>query len=273
MANEMQKANMARLNGVLNNATMQQKFKNVLAENAGPFMASIIDLYGNDAYLQRCDPDAVVMKALEAATLKLPISKNLGFAYIIPYGNVPQFQIGYKGFIQLAQRTGQYKYINADVVYEGQTVHYDIISGMLQIEGEPKSDKAIGYFAYFKLLNGFEKAVYWTKARVEAHAKRYSQAYRSGKSDTPWINNFDAMALKTVLKNLITKYGVISIEFASVIEKDQDDVIEAEVIENANKDVLSLDQIAGGKNVEVEPEGSAPAPVAPAEVDETEPDF
>ena len=273
MANEMQKANMARLNGVLNNATMQQKFKNVLAENAGPFMASIIDLYGNDAYLQRCDPDAVVMKALEAATLKLPISKNLGFAYIIPYGNVPQFQIGYKGFIQLAQRTGQYKYINADVVYEGQTVHYDIISGMLQIEGEPKNDKAIGYFAYFKLLNGFEKAVYWTKARVEAHAKRYSQAYRSGKADTPWVNNFDAMALKTVLKNLITKYGVISIEFASVIEKDQDDVIEAEVIENANKDVLSLDQIAGGKGAEVEPEGSVPAPVAPAQVDETEPDF
>ena len=168
---------LAKLKSVLNNETMQQSFRNILEENAGAFMASIIELYQSDSALQRCDPNKVILEALKAATLKLPINKQLGFAYIIPYGNVPTFQMGYKGYIQLAQRSGQYRYINADLVYEGEQVAYNRITGMLEISGTAKSETPIGYFAYFQLLNGFEKCVYWTREKVEAHARRYSKAW------------------------------------------------------------------------------------------------
>lgn len=282
MANEMAKANIQRMNGVLNNALMQQKFKNILNENAGAFMASILDLYTSDTNLQKCPADAVVLEALKAATLKLPINKNLGFAYIIPYGTTPTFQIGYKGLIQLAQRTGAYKFINADVVYKGERPVYNRITGALTIEGGAELDKngrptdeVIGYFAYIQLLNGFEKAIYWTKAQVEAHAQRYSQAYKSGKADTPWRNNFDAMALKTLLRNLLSKYGVMSIEFAQIMEADQVVSVEPDSVENANKEVLSLDGLGGGKATAApQPEQKAetvPAPDVPPVEDEDEP--
>lgn len=237
---------LARLKGILNNETMQQNFRNILAENAGAFMASVIELYQSDGALQKCDPNRVVLEALKAATLKLPINKQLGFAYIIPYNNVPTFQLGFRGLIQLAQRSGQYRYINADVVCEGESVNYNRITGMLEISGTAKSETPVGYFAYFQLLNGFEKCVYWTREKVEAHAKRYSKAW--SKADTPWHTNFDAMALKTVLKTIISKYGVMSVEFANAIANDSvDDRVEAEVAQNANGQPIVL------------PTGAAPA--------------
>jgi recombination protein RecT len=230
---------LAKLKGILNNETMQQNFRNILAENAGAFMASIIELYQSDGALQKCDPNRVVLEALKAATLKLPINKQLGFAYIIPYNNVPTFQLGFRGLIQLAQRSGQYRYINADVVCEGELVNYNRITGMLEISGTAKSETPVGYFAYFQLLNGFEKCVYWTREKVEAHAKRYSKAW--SKADSPWHTNFDAMALKTVLKTIISKYGVMSVEFANTIANDSvDDRIEAEVAQNANGQPIVL---------------------------------
>ncbi len=237
---------LAKLKGILNNETMQQNFRNILAENAGAFMASIIELYQSDGALQKCDPNRVVLEALKAATLKLPINKQLGFAYIIPYNNVPTFQLGFRGLIQLAQRSGQYRYINADVVCEGESVNYNRITGMLEISGTAKSETPVGYFAYFQLLNGFEKCVYWTREKVEAHAKRYSKAW--SKADSPWHTNFDAMALKTVLKTIISKYGVMSVEFANAIANDSvDDRVEAEVAQNANGQPIVL------------PAGAAPA--------------
>lgn len=237
---------LAKLKGILNNETMQQNFRNILAENAGAFMASIIELYQSDGALQKCDPNRVVLEALKAATLKLPINKQLGFAYIIPYNNVPTFQLGFRGLIQLAQRSGQYRYINADVVCEGESVNYNRITGMLEISGTAKSEMPVGYFAYFQLLNGFEKCVYWTREKVEAHAKRYSKAW--SKADSPWHTNFDAMALKTVLKTIISKYGVMSVEFANAIANDSvDDRVEAEVAQNANGQPIVL------------PTGAAPA--------------
>lgn len=237
---------LAKLKGILNNETMQQNFRNILAENAGAFMASIIELYQSDGALQKCDPNRVVLEALKAATLKLPINKQLGFAYIIPYNNVPTFQLGFRGLIQLAQRSGQYRYINADVVCEGESVNYNRITGMLEISGTAKSETPVGYFAYFQLLNGFEKCVYWTREKVEAHAKRYSKAW--SKADSPWHTNFDAMALKTVLKTIISKYGVMSVEFANAIANDSvDDRVEAEVAQNANGQPIVL------------PTGAAPA--------------
>ena len=239
MAN-LQTTGLAQLKGVLNNETMKRNFENILKENAGAFMASIIELYQSDIYLQKCDPNKVVLEALKAATLKLPINKSLGFAYIIPYGTTPTMQLGYKGIIQLAQRTGQYKYINAGEVYEGEVVNYNRITGMLEITGEASSDKIIGYFAYFQLLNGFEKAIYWSVDKVTAHAKKFSKAYKSGKKDSPWFTNFDAMAVKTVLKSIITRYGPMSVEFANAMAQDTDDRIEAEVAEQANQHPVTI---------------------------------
>lgn len=234
---------LSKLKAVLNNDTMQQNFRNILAENSGAFMASIIELYQSDSSLQMCDPNKVILEALKAATLKLPINKQLGFAYIIPYGKtnpIPTFQIGYKGYIQLAQRSGQYRYINADIVYEGERVTYNRVTGMLEITGEATSETPIGYFAYFQLLNGFEKCTYWTKEKVTAHAKRFSKAWI--KQDSPWHTNFDAMALKTVIRNIISKYGVMSVEFANAVVSDSsvDERIEAEVAENANTIPLAI---------------------------------
>ncbi len=250
---------LAKLKGILNNETMQQNFRNILAENAGAFMASTIELYQSDGALQKCDPNRVVLEALKAATLKLPINKQLGFAYIIPYNNVPTFQLGFRGLIQLAQRSGQYRYINADVVCEGESVNYNRITGMLEISGTAKSETPVGYFAYFQLLNGFEKCVYWTREKVEAHAKRYSKAW--SKADSPWHTNFDAMALKTVLKTIISKYGVMSVEFANVIANDSvDDRIEAEVAQNANGQPIVLPTgAAPALEAALAPEAAAPA--------------
>lgn len=250
---------LAKLKGILNNETMQQNFRNILAENAGAFMASIIELYQSDGALQKCDPNRVVLEALKAATLKLPINKQLGFAYIIPYNNVPTFQLGFRGLIQLAQRSGQYRYINADVVCEGESVNYNRITGMLEISGTAKSETPVGYFAYFQLLNGFEKCVYWTREKVEAHAKRYSKAW--SKADSPWHTNFDAMALKTVLKTIISKYGVMSVEFANAIANDSvDDRVEAGVAQNANGQPIVLPTgAAPALEAALVPEAAAPA--------------
>lgn len=245
MANNLQTAGLAQLKGVLANETMKKNFENILKENAGAFMASIIELYQSDTYLQKCNPNAVVLEALKAATLKLPINKALGFAYIIPYGTTPTFQLGYRGIIQLAQRSGQYRHINAGEVYEGEQVNYNRISGMLEISGEATSENVIGYFAYFQLMNGFEKAVYWSRDKVIAHAKKFSQAYKSGKKDSPWFTNFDAMALKTVLKSIISKYGPMSVEFADAMANDNDERIEAEVAENANQKPITIEQEFG----------------------------
>lgn len=204
---------------ILDNANTKKLLQDSLKENAGAFSASIIDLYNSDTYLQRCDPRQVFGECLKAVSLKLPISKQLGFAYVIPYGNVPQFQLGYKGMIQLCMRTGEYKYINADVVYEGEYQGADKLTGHVDLNGEKTSDKIVGYFAYIETLNGFKKAVYWSKEKVIEHAKKFSKSYNS--SNSVWKSNFDAMAIKTVLRNLLSKYGVMSVEMANALQSEE----------------------------------------------------
>jgi len=218
-----------RLKAILYADSVQEQFQNVLKENAGAFVASIIDLYNTDKTLQACDPKAVVMEALKAASLKLPINKQLGFAYIIPYKDgktgqyVPTFQLGYKGYIQLAMRTGAYKYINADVVYEGELVKQDKLTGEIVIDpSQKKSDKVIGYFAYIETLNGFRKALYMSVEEIIEHAKKYSKSY--GSKNSVWSTDFDAMALKTVLRLLLSKYGIMSIEMQTALSEDTVDL-------------------------------------------------
>ncbi len=232
-----------RLKNALNAESVQEQFRNALQDSTPLFVASLIDIYGSDSDLQKCEPGAVIMEALKAATLRLPINKNLGFAYIVPYKNKgkaePQMQIGYKGLIQLAMRTGEYRYLNADVVYEGELKSYDKLTGHMDLNGERKGDKVVGYFAYLQLLNGFSKAVYWTKEQVIEHAKRFSRSFNSDYS--PWKTDFDAMALKTVLRNLITKWGIMSVEMVQAVDRDIQADAQREIAEYANSEVLDID--------------------------------
>lgn len=204
------------MNSIVNAESTKKLLQNTLKENAGSFSASIIDLYNSDKTLQECDPRQVMGEALKAASLKLPINKQLGFAYVIPYRDyksgmqIPQFQLGYKGMIQLCMRTGSYKYINAGEVYEGELVKIDKLTGEVDLSGEAVSDKIIGYFAYMETVNGFKKAFYWTKEKTIAHANKYSKSYKNG--NAIWKDNFDEMAIKTVLRNLLSHYGIMSVE-------------------------------------------------------------
>lgn len=206
-----------RLKQVMASPSVQQQFQNALDKNSNLFVASLIDLYASDTYLQQCEPSQVVAEALKAATLKLPINKSLGFAYIVPYKNksnkqIPQFQLGYKGMIQLAMRSGIYKYLNADVVYEGEYRGYSKLSGDLDLTGEKKSDIVIGYFAYIESVNGFKKAIFATRDDMEKHAKKYSKAY--SRDSSPWQTEFDQMAIKTMLRRLLSKYGLMTVDMA-----------------------------------------------------------
>ncbi|KAA6233131.1 recombinase [Chlorobium phaeovibrioides] len=213
-----------RFRSVLEDPIVQEQFKNALQENAPLFVASLIDVVSNDKVLQECSPKDLIREAFKAATLKLPINKGLGFAWIVPFREKgvpkPQMQIGYKGYIQLAQRTAQYRYINADIVYEGELKKADKLTGEIDLNGEATGDKVIGYFAHIETTNGFRKTLYMTKAQIESHAKRYSKSFSQGFS--PWKTNFDEMAMKTVINALLKRYGILSVEMLGAFQGDDD---------------------------------------------------
>lgn len=242
--NENSLAKVSEFKSVLNSQTVRAQLSHSLKEKAGAFMSSMIDLYSSDTSLQQCDPEKVALEAIKAASLDLPIVKSLGYAYVVPYKKVPTFIVGYKGLIQLAQRTGQYKVINADVVYEGELKGFDKLSGIPDISGERISDKVVGYFAYFRLLNGHEHVFYMSKLDMEAYGKRYSPSYNSNYS--PWQTEFDKMALKTVLRQLLSKWGPTSTEMQKVeAYDDKGDTPEMEIQKKANKTVIDIDPSTG----------------------------
>lgn len=207
-------------------------------ELAREFVANISAVVSNNYMLQNCDAGSIISAGLTASSLKLPLSQTLGFAYIIPYGNKAQFQIGWKGLVQLAIRSGQYKSIGCDLVREGEYLGRD------ELTGEPKfkfaddlSKATIGYYAYLQLVNGFTKVIYWSKEKCEQHAKTYSKSYGNGSKTDNWTNSFDTMALKTVVKQLISKWGIMSVDLESAIKNDQaviKDTGEVEYVDNDN---------------------------------------
>ncbi|MCY8199827.1 recombinase RecT [Bacillus subtilis] len=223
------------MKGLLSSPAVMKRFEEVLGKRASQFTASILSLYNGEQMLQKAEPMSVISSAMVAATLDLPVDKNLGYAWIVPYGGRAQFQLGYKGYIQLALRTGQYKFINCIPVHEGELQKWNPLTEEIEIDFEKReSDAVIGYAAYFELLNGFRKTVYWTKAQVEKHKKKFS------KSDFGWKNDWDAMALKTVLKAILSKWGILSVEMRkAVIEDDEareriditDEMSEPEIID------------------------------------------
>jgi recombination protein RecT len=210
------------LKRIVSAGSVQAQIQNALGEAAPLFVASLIDVVGSNRDLMKCDQAAIVREALKAATLRLPLNRGLGFAWIVPYGGTPQFQIGYRGFVQLAQRTGLYRFINADMVYAGETVVIARMSGDVQITGTPTSDEVIGYFAYFELMNGFRKTLAWTKTKLVHHAEKYSKSF--GNRNSPWnTGEFDKMALKTVLAELLRKWAPLSVEMQQAVAADLED--------------------------------------------------
>ena len=227
MANALQEVKHA-----LTATEIKGRFNDMLGNKAPQFMASIVNAVTGNEALQKCDPSSIMAAAFVAASLDLPIDNNLGRAYIIPYGNKAQFQIGYKGFIELALRSGLYKKISTVEVYEDELVAYNPILNELEFVNdfskcrqrmEGQSDKVVGYYARYVMLSGAEMALYMTKEQVVNHAKRYSVAYQRGKKDSPWFTDFDEMAKKTVLKRLLSKFAVLStdIKLQTAIQEDQ----------------------------------------------------
>ena len=234
--------------------------------------------------MQTCKPSLVIAEALRAATLRLPLNKALGFAYIVVYNNsvkrkdangndvidpnthkpvydkvpTPTFIPGYKGYIQLAMRTGQYRTINADVVFEGEVRKVNKLTGEIAFDGEKASDKIIGYFCYFEVLNGFSKTLYVTVEDMAAYAKRYSPSVKwettvaqliakandgiIGKK-VGWEGNFNDMALKTVIRRLLSKYGYLSVEMQNAMARDvEDDAMSRrnDALDNAGAQMVDL---------------------------------
>lgn len=210
----------SRIKSLVETEGMKKRFTDVLGSRANAFLQSIVSAYTANAKLSECEPMSVISSAMIAATLDLPINSSLGMAHIVPYKGVGTFQMGWKGFVQLALRSGQFKTMNATVVYEGQLLKNDQFTGEVEFKTERSSDKIIGYLFYFKLLNGFEKYTYWTKEECETHAKRYSFSYQKYNSGV-WKDDFNAMALKTVVKNGLSKWGLLSLQMQTAVVEDE----------------------------------------------------
>jgi len=199
----------------------KDRFQEVLGKRANSFMAAIVAA-SNAPGLKDADPRSIIAAAMVSATLDLPVNPQLGMAHIVAYSNVAQFQIGYRGLIQLALRSGQYKRLNAGPVNSEVFAGYDMM-------GEPNLDwskfdplkEVSGYFAAFEMVNGFTKIVYWSKAQVENHAKKYSKAYQRNLKSSPWFSDFDPMATKTVIKAALSKWAILSVEMQQAIAHDQ----------------------------------------------------
>lgn len=230
---------------VMNNSYYQTLLQSSLKENKGAFCTSLMEIFSSDEKLLQCQPNDLMAEALKAASLRLPLNKQLGQAYLLPFKNKgvmkPTLVIGTKGYLQLAMRTGKYETINADVVYDGEFNHYDKVTGKLDLSGAQISNTPIGYFAYFKKKDGLTKLLYMTLDEVCRYAKQYSPTVKfsekatadslkelalkqaaSGVSDgVGWYSNFESMALKTVLRRLLSKWGELSIENNDILNIDE----------------------------------------------------
>ena len=256
-------------------ANFLNKSDKFLEQNLGAkkseFVSNLLALSDSNKELSQCEPADLMKCAMNATALNLPLNKNLGYAYVIPYFDrqtnrtIPQFQMGYKGFVQLAIRSGQYKTINTCEIREGE-IRRNKVTGHIDFLGENPSGAVIGYLAYIELLNGFQQSLFMTIEQLQAHASKYSKTYAKTNKGL-WKDEFDLMAKKTVLKLLLNRYGVLSVEMQNAIEKDQADgngqyidnpqgrtVIDAEVVEqNEPTEAQAVPPIA-------QPAAGAPAP-------------
>lgn len=220
-----QESPLARLTNELNSQSWKNYIENNVTKDARGFTNALLTLANQNEMLANCSTKSIVFSAMKAVVLNLPLDSNLGFAYVLPYKKKDgtadaQFQMGYKGFVQLAIRSGQFKTINSVEVCEGEVKCVNKFTGEYEF-GEKKSDKVVGYMAYFKLLNGFEKYLYMSVEEMQKHAKMYSQMAKYGKGLWASDDTFGGMAKKTCLKLLLSKYAPLSVEMQKAVEYDQ----------------------------------------------------
>ncbi len=275
---------------VMNNNYYQSLLQNTLRENKGTFCTSLMELFSSDEKLMQCKPTDLMAEALKAASLHLPLNKQLGQCYILPFKNkgimTPTLVVGTRGYLQLAMRTGKYETINSDVVYEGELTGYDKVTGRLDLSGVRSSNVPVGYFAYFRMKNGLSKLLYMTLDEVCIYAKQYSptvkfsdkttaeslkilalkQAAEGSGDGVGWYSNFESMALKTVLRRLLSKWGELSIESNDIINLDEAPAVsssnERDVQFAEAKEVATVDTTTG-EIVQPGDEVSQPQPANP----------
>lgn len=287
---------------VMNNSYYQSLLQNTMKENKGAFTTSLMELFTSDPQLMQCDPNALMGEAVKAAGLRLPINKQLGQAYIVVFNNkdkasgkiipTPTLIIGTKGYINLALRTNKYININKGTVYEGEFMGFDKVTGSLDISGEKISDVPVGYFAYFKQKSGFEKIMYMTIDDVCKFAKTYAPTVKFSKTTWQelkelaikqsvegkggglgWYAGFQDMAEKTVLRQLLSSWGELSVDAEQVINADErpSAIQQRDEEFNEDKKVIVVDADTGEVKEPANTEGTLSAtasaasmPAAPA---------
>lgn len=259
----------------LSNDAVKNQINSIVGGKNGPrFISSIVSAVNANSQLQQCTNQSILSGALLGESLNLSPSPQLGQYYLVPFndrekGKVAQFQLGYKGYIQLAIRSGQYKKLNVLAIKEGELIRFDPLNEEIEvklIEDEEAREQAetVGYYAMFQYTNGFKKAIYWSKKKMEAHAMKYSMGYRAKKGYTFWEKDFDGMAYKTMLRQLISKWGIMSIDMQTAIDADMA-VINADgtknYVDNEDENIIeqpaqtqSTDDIPGQMNVTDYPE-------------------
>ena len=258
----------------LTNDAVKNQINNVIGGKDGTkFISAVVSAVNNNPALQECTNQSILSAALLGESLRLSPSPQLGQYYMVPFndknkGKVAQFQLGYKGYIQLAIRSGQYKKLNVLAIKEGELIRFDPLEEEIEVrliedEEERENAPTIGYYAMFEYTNGFKKAMYWSKKKMEAHALKYSKGYQAKKGYTFWEKDFDGMAYKTMLRQLISKWGIMSIEMASAMDSDMavinedgtKDYVENEtdvidITEVASEVVQEPDQVEGQTSIE-----------------------
>lgn len=208
------------------NEAVKKNIENVVGGNSQTFIASVVSAVQTNPTLSKCSNQSILSGALLGESLKLSPSPQLGNYYLVPYGNEAQFQIGYKGLIQLAIRSGQYRKIVASEIKDGEVKGYNPITE--EFELDPITDvmkraelPTVGYYAMFELNNGFRKEIYWTKEQMLAHANKFSKGFQAKKGYTFWEKDFDAMSRKTMLRQLLSKWGIMSVDMQKAYDYDQ----------------------------------------------------
>lgn len=232
MSNQ-QLAQRPKFSALISTKGYQSLINNTLKDpkRAQRFVASITSAVATNPALQECDPATILSGALLGESLGLSPSPQLGQYYLVPFNNTKkgckdaQFQLGYKGYVQLALRSGYYKHLNVLAVKDGELAHWDPISEEIELDVIPDENQrektpAIGYVAMFEYLNGFRKTIYWSREKMENHAEKYSKGYAARKGYTFWEKDFDSMAYKTMLRQLISKWGIMSIDLQTAFEQD-----------------------------------------------------
>lgn len=262
MANEIKVQQKQGINTFLQSDAVKHNIMSVVGEkDSQRFISSVVSAVQSNPQLADCSNSSILSAALLGHSLKLPQSPQLQMFYLVPFNNTKKikdengrekeikvkeavFQLSYRGYLQLAMRSGQYRKINACDIREGELKSFNPITEEYVFEAITDYEKrkllpVVGYYAYFEMNNGYRKELYWSKEQMDAHAKRYSMAYRNGWSSSFWASDFDAMALKTMLRQLISKWGMMSVDMETAYQNDM-------AIEDENGNPVYVDNVSDG---------------------------